>query len=127
MSRLSFHNTSTRACTLEGYPGVSYVDASGHQIGAAAQRDTSLGYGPRAVTLSSGASAIALFQVKTAVPQARPSCRSTSASGLRVYPPGNTASIVVHPQASHKPLTCANPAIATASIGPVMAPNHVSS
>ena len=37
---LNFTNLSSRTCTLFGYPGVSGINQSGHQLGFAAGRDT---------------------------------------------------------------------------------------
>jgi len=33
-SHLTFTNKSAIACTMTGYPGVSFVDGAGHQVGA---------------------------------------------------------------------------------------------
>jgi hypothetical protein len=87
---LTFTNTSARACTLRGYPGVSSVSKEhGKQIGDAASRD------PRSVRTvrlaAHGGTATAIYgQVDTGVfDVAR--CRPVQARGLRVYAPGQTA------------------------------------
>jgi Protein of unknown function (DUF4232) len=85
-----FTNTSGRSCTLYGYPGVSFVaPGTGHQVGAAASRNPE--HAPATVTLAPGASASALLQVVDDRNFPPSSCHLVAVSGLRVYPPGNTA------------------------------------
>lgn len=90
---LIFTNTGSQACHLRGFPGVSYVAGDdGHQVGPAAQMS-----GPRGgeVTLARGDTAKAvlrLIQVRVIDPAA---CKPTPVRGLRVYPPGDTASLFV--------------------------------
>ncbi|WP_262505089.1 DUF4232 domain-containing protein [Streptomyces sp. TRM68367] len=48
-------NTSGRTCTVHGYPGAAFVDASGRQLGPDPQR--SPGPSPGTVTLAPGDSA----------------------------------------------------------------------
>lgn len=76
---------------MQGYPGVSFVDAAGTQIGAAADRD---GSGAVAVTLAPGASATATLQ-QTNAQNYGADCGLTTASGVRVYPPGAFDSLVL--------------------------------
>jgi hypothetical protein len=88
---IDFTNTSTSACTLNGYPGVSLVtaaDESGTRIGAAAVRNPE--FGPVAVRLEPGAEAHAWLQVGAAGNFPPSSCQPATAHGLRVYPPGET-------------------------------------
>lgn len=97
---LVFTNTSADTCTLYGYPGVSYVGPDGSQVGAPAARS------PRpenAVPLAPGASASA--QVRAAQVHNYPAerCRPTPVAGLRVYPPGETSSVVLE----HRTTGCA--------------------
>lgn len=84
-------NASDRECTVEGYPGVSFVDATGNQVGAAADRD---GSASTRVTLAPGTSAAATLQ-QTNAQNYGDDCRLTPAAGLRVYPPGDTESLVL--------------------------------
>ncbi|HTW13147.1 MAG TPA: DUF4232 domain-containing protein [Solirubrobacteraceae bacterium] len=85
---LEFTNLSGRTCTLRGYPGVSAINLSGGRVGSAASRLT--GHAVKTVTLGKGATATAtLGAVDTG---ALPNCRMTTAAGLRVYPPNQTAS-----------------------------------
>jgi hypothetical protein len=88
---IDFTNTSTAACTLDGYPGVSFVaatDSSGRQIGAAAQRNPE--FGPEQVRLAPGGEAHAWLQVGAAGNYPDSTCQPATAQGLRVYPPGET-------------------------------------
>ncbi|MFF7531724.1 DUF4232 domain-containing protein [Streptomyces bobili] len=48
-------NTSDRTCTVRGYPGAAFLDASGRQLGPDPRRDA--GSGPVTVTLAPGRSA----------------------------------------------------------------------
>jgi len=81
-------NKSTHACTLNGYPGVSYVAPSnGHQVGAAATRNPQ--HPANTVTLKPGGHASALVQMTDYQNYPKSRCKATSVSGLRVYPPGS--------------------------------------
>ncbi|WP_422391174.1 DUF4232 domain-containing protein [Arthrobacter sp. N1] len=84
-------NASDRECTVQGYPGVSYVDAAGTQIGAPAERD---GTAAAAVTLAPGASASTTLQ-QTNAENYGADCGITQAAGVRVYPPGAIDSLVL--------------------------------
>jgi hypothetical protein len=82
---LQFRNRGTLACTMTGFPGVSFLDANGHQIGVPAARN-SLTYS--SVTLEPGATAYAhLAVVDTSVQN----CPAAAAHDIRVYPPNETA------------------------------------
>jgi hypothetical protein len=82
---LVFTNKGTRTCTMQGFPGVSYVAGDdGHQVGPAAFRDGAKG---PVVTLAPGASSfvdIGFVQVGNYDPNV---CKPTEVRGLRVYPP----------------------------------------
>ncbi|QFZ16511.1 DUF4232 domain-containing protein [Saccharothrix syringae] len=81
-------NRALAGCVLRGWPGVSYVDAAGNQVGAAAVR---LGEPGSPLTLPNGASAISDVGF-AAVDNFDPAtCRKTPVWGVRVYPPDNTA------------------------------------
>lgn len=84
-------NASDQECTVQGYPGVSFVDAAGTQLGAPADRE-----GPAAplVTLAPGASATADLR-QTRAENYGPDCGLTPAAGLRVYPPEATDSLIL--------------------------------
>ncbi|MFI7482652.1 DUF4232 domain-containing protein [Kocuria sp. M1R5S2] len=100
---LTATNTSDTPCTLGGYPGVSFVDASGAMIGAPAVRDaTTPGTGQ---AVAPGESVSAVLRVGQAGNY--PACDARAAAGLRVYPPESTESVVVPFPAQ----ACADPQI----------------
>ncbi|MEE4540603.1 DUF4232 domain-containing protein [Streptomyces sp. V4-01] len=80
-------NHSAATCHLTGFPGVSLLSGSGAQIGPAATR-TREAYAP--VVLKPGASASDTIHTANHMG----TCLPTSAK-VRVYPPGNTASLVI--------------------------------
>jgi hypothetical protein len=83
-----FTNTSATACTLSGYPGVSYaVSKDGKQVGAAATRNPL--HAASTVTLQAGDSAAALLQMANHANYPAASCAAAQVGGLRVYPPGS--------------------------------------
>jgi hypothetical protein len=83
-----FTNTSASACTLAGYPGVSYVAPdNGKQVGAAASRNAL--HAASTVTLAAGASASALVQMANHANYPAATCNAAPVGGLRVYPPGS--------------------------------------
>ncbi|MFC3298226.1 DUF4232 domain-containing protein [Arthrobacter agilis] len=84
-------NASSQACTMAGYPGVSFVDAAGNQLGAPADRaEATAG----SVTLAPGASATTTLR-QTNAQNYGAECGLTPAAGLRVYPPGATDSLIL--------------------------------
>src|SRR5205823_3859332 len=89
-----FTNTSTSACTLDGYPGVSYVAPSnGQQVGTAATRNAL--HAASSVTLAADASASALVQMTNHANYPDASCKAAPVGGLRVYPPGSKTAAYV--------------------------------
>jgi Protein of unknown function (DUF4232) len=89
---VDFTNTTSAACAMTGYPGVSFVSAAngtGRQIGAAAQRDPE--FGAVAVRLQPGGDSHAWLQVSEAGNYPDATCHQVTAHGLRVYPPDETA------------------------------------
>ncbi len=102
-SHLVFTNISSHSCSLAGYPGVSFVDDRGGQIGAPVPRVS----GQRGVvTLRPGLSASAVFALHNAYVGTVDGCQATQAMGLRVYPPGDTSALFVLAPSR----VCANPA-----------------
>jgi uncharacterized protein DUF4232 len=86
-------NTGTRTCELVGFPGVSYVAGDdGHQVGPAAEMD-----GPRTaqVNLAPGKAASAQLRLVNVRNFDEAACRPVAVRGVRVYPPGDTASLFV--------------------------------
>lgn len=90
---LELSNVSSHTCTLFGFPGVSAVAAGGAQLGSPATRDHT---DPASlVTLAPGATAHAMLKITNVGVFPASTCQPTSAIGLRVYPPNNTAATVV--------------------------------
>jgi Protein of unknown function (DUF4232) len=90
---LDFTNIGTGACTLHGFPGVSLVNSSGAQIGAAATRNP-VNASTR-VTLAPGAKANATLGVANAGNYPASACKPTPAAQLKVFPPNQTEAIVL--------------------------------
>jgi|GEM_PF-674546 len=99
---LTFQNTGTTPCTLYGFPGVSFLDGSGGQIGQPAQR---AGGTPSTVTVAAGASAYASVAVTD--PGIPPCTGSTAAAHVKVFPPGETQAATV--AAPSGMLVCSSP------------------
>lgn len=82
---LVFTNTGGRTCTIQGFPGVSFVTGDdGHQVGEAAVRVAEKG---PPVTLKPGEtanSAVGFVNIGNFDPAV---CQATAVRGLRVYPP----------------------------------------
>jgi Protein of unknown function (DUF4232) len=109
-SQIVFRNDSGSPCALIGYPGVSFLTASGAQIGVPAQR-TGATYAR--VTLASGARAYATLAVPD--PGVR-MCPSAIAQFVRVFPPNETRPVLISAQGIR---VCAQQ-IPPASIAPVV-------
>jgi hypothetical protein len=91
--KLEFTNLSGSRCRLTGYPGVSGVDRGGHQLGSAAAHDPATA--AHTVLLANGATKTATLRIVEAGNFPSTRCHMTTAAGLRVYPPNQTASKVV--------------------------------
>lgn len=86
-------NTGTRTCELTGFPGVSYVTGDdGRQVGPAAAMDGERGGRVRLAVGGSAGAALRMVDVGNFDPAV---CVPTPTTGLRVYPPGDTASLFV--------------------------------
>jgi hypothetical protein len=109
---LQLTNQSGHACALFGYPGVSAVDLHGRAVGAPASRAP----GTRSrVTLQNGDTARATLRITQAANYPAATCKRAPAAGVRVYPPGQSASKTIP-----FPLeACTLPGTAYLSIGPV--------
>jgi Protein of unknown function (DUF4232)/Repeat of unknown function (DUF346) len=88
-----FVNTSPTACYLNGYPGVSFVDNHGNQIGNPAVQVDYEDYGP--VPLPPGGSAQALLHFRPAGLFDPSTCGPVTPAGIRVYPPGSFTSVIL--------------------------------
>ena len=95
---LMFHNTGSTACTLYGYPGVSYVMGSqGIQVGDPADRNPTISGQSNAgvVTLAAGGTAHAVLAQVDVGNYPPATCQPVGTLGLRVYPPDQTAALFV--------------------------------
>lgn len=91
---LDFTNTSGEACTMFGYPGVSFVSGiAGRRLGGSALRNAT--FAPHTVLLSPGATAHASMQVIVAQNYPASTCKPATAHWLRVYPPDQFAATYV--------------------------------
>ena len=80
----------SRTCTLDGFPGVSYVTgASGSEVGAAAGRSGS----GSLVSLAPGSAATSLVRATNVENYPADQCGVTDVAGLRVYPPNSYDSV----------------------------------
>jgi hypothetical protein len=90
--QIRFTNDSSTACTLYGFPGVSFTgETYAVQVGPAATRNPASH--PTLVTLAPGAVASAEVTVVDAQNYPPGPCGLTSVSGILVYPPNLTASV----------------------------------
>jgi hypothetical protein len=90
---LRFTNLSGHTCTLRGFPGVSAVTLAGHQLGSAAGRDKTTAV--KTISIASHHTATATLGIVEAGNFPASKCGPTTAAGLRVYPPNQTASKIV--------------------------------
>ncbi|MEU6661903.1 DUF4232 domain-containing protein [Streptomyces sp. NPDC046821] len=86
---VKFTNTSTTACALRGYPGVSVLNTAHQQIGAAAARS---GQTYNTVTIQPAHTATAV--IHTTNGPIGGACRTTG-TYVRVYPPASTHAMLV--------------------------------
>jgi hypothetical protein len=85
-------NKGSKACTMLGYPGVSYISTSGAAVGQPASEIK----GKKAlVKLAPGGAASALLHQPNPLVFPPADCHKKKASGLRVYPPGQTLSLTI--------------------------------
>lgn len=111
-----FTNSGDAPCTIDGYPGVSYVADDGvSQVGSPAVRDGDPA-GP--VTLDPGTAASDQIRAAQALNYSQDDCHPTAVSGLMVYPPNNTDSVVL----PYETTGCAaqSPEVTQLSVRPVV-------
>lgn len=96
--RLTFTNTSTAACTLQGFPGVSLIQRDGSGIGVPATREGTAG--KRTELGPGGTAEVTLHTANQGVSDSpcwgRPDY-------LKVYPPGSTRALTLR---TTQPLVC---------------------
>jgi hypothetical protein len=97
---IQFTNVSAQTCSIIGYPGVSGLSHSGALLGTAASRNNAhktfsitLAGTTTSNTLSN--TAIAVLKITDVAAYSKATCVPVTASGLRVYPPGQKASSVI--------------------------------
>lgn len=92
---LSFTNTGSDACELRGAPGVSVVDASGAQLGEAADQIND--DAPPTLTVEPGASVTATLQATNIEPDGGPleNCPVVQGTAYLVYPPHSFTGVLV--------------------------------
>ena len=91
---LVFTNKSPHACTLYGYPGVSWVAGdNGTQVNAPFSREA--GPGKKTITLAAGAVASALLLWPNSANFEASECKPAEVRGYRIYPPDEKASVFV--------------------------------
>lgn len=89
-----FTNHGSSSCALRGYPGVAFVaPATGGQVGSAALHNPQQPV--TTILLAPASSASALLGIGTYQNYPPKQCLSHPVSGLRIYPPGNTATAYV--------------------------------
>ena len=87
-------NNGSSECSLQGWPGVSFVgDGNGTQLGAAAQLDRTKPH--PTVVLQPGGTAQAPLRIVQALNYSESECKPKPADGFRVYPPGSTESLFI--------------------------------
>jgi hypothetical protein len=88
---LEFTNLSGHTCSLFGFPGVSALNAQGHQLGSPAEWERTSA--PHLVILAPGATAHTMLAYHDAVVTTEAGCDPVNtAAVLRVYPPGQHSS-----------------------------------
>jgi hypothetical protein len=81
-------NVSSAPCSLFGYPGVSFLDAAGNQLGLPAQRDKSAK--PHRLTVQPGGKAHTVVGIPSP-DNFGSGCGEAHARAVRLYPPDQTA------------------------------------
>jgi Protein of unknown function (DUF4232) len=88
--RVQFTNKTAAPCTLYGFPGVSFgAGTDEHQVGSPASRTQQT---PATITVMPSATVSALLRVTDSGVYG---CTRVQVNELRVYPPGDTESVLV--------------------------------
>ena len=90
--QLNFTNTGPTACTLFGYPGVSFTTSGHAQLGSPATREPAHS---KLVTLKPGATNSATLRVTDVSVFSKDSCHPASAALIKIYPPNQTAPLYI--------------------------------
>jgi hypothetical protein len=90
---VDFINRTSQPCTLYGYPGISFVTATGQLLGEPA---VELPNPPRTLqTVDPGHSVFAFLEIKDTSEMFPQQCGPVDSAYLRVYPPNQAAPILV--------------------------------
>jgi hypothetical protein len=86
---LEFTNLSGHTCSMHGFPGVSAISRSGHQLGSPASWESGGGFGtPRTVNVAPGATVHAVLAYHDVEVSTAAGCDPVNTTfELRVYPP----------------------------------------
>jgi hypothetical protein len=107
-------NTSTRSCTLYGYPGLSFVTApNGQQVNDPATRRS--GSAPASVRLAPRQGAHVLVHTARTENYPPQMCKPVQVGGYRVYLPDETVALFV----DHPIDECSVKGVNVAEVGPV--------
>ena len=110
---LDFTNISSASCTLDGYPGVSFVaSVGGKQIGAAASRSPA---SKRLIVLAPGKKAHARLDLLDVLNFPPPECAASNAHWIKVYPPNQFSATYVR----WTTMVCSKPKPVYLSVAPV--------
>ena len=107
-------NVGDRACTLFGYPGVSFVAGEDRRT-AGAPADRQPGTTPARVVLAPGGTASAELTIAAEASVGDGVCQPTDVVGLRIFPPGSTGSALV----DRRVTACGGPDAHQLVVGPV--------
>ena len=108
---LQFKNRGGAPCTMNGFPGVSFLDRAGHQIGEPASRNVVT---HDTITLHPSVTAYATVGVGN---PGVTGCTGVPPAEIRVFPPNETAAVLVAPPSGL--LVCLT-APGTPIVGPVV-------
>ena len=87
---LVFTNNGSTTCTLDGHPGVSFIDGAGNQIGPSAERTD---VATPTIALAPGEQAHATLQTHDA--GFYDACDPVHAARMKVFPPDQTEAIII--------------------------------
>lgn len=116
-----FKNLNTTACTLYGYPGVSFgkggpgTGTTLTQVGAPADKNAAVA--KKVITLQPGGYAYAILQVGDAGNYPSATCDPTPTTYLMVYPPNTTNQLYI----PYKSTACASTSVVTMHVEAVEA------
>jgi len=115
---LTLKNTSSTPCTTKGFPGVSFLNRAGTQIGSSATRVSV--QAPALVTLAPGADGYVMLLVHD--PSIAPCAGAASVAHIQVYPPNSyQAALVIPPTGMQACTSASSPNFFDSNVGPVTA------